>query len=162
MDGLFVDSPFGPAREVFGFCIHHQYPLCVKHTSQAYLFFPVLFQRSLEHSRLGVLIRNEKAAQRVSLGDGYPAAVHADIPADVRGQKLRQAHDPKARTSMTPGVFQKLRSEKLRAEFSFPILLHNELVLFKAQLGEPFLGILIISFHFSVFVHFSFWGKAGT
>ena len=29
-------------------------------------------------------------------------------------------HDPKAQTSMTPGVFKKLRSEKLRAEFSFP------------------------------------------
>ena len=29
-------------------------------------------------------------------------------------------HDPKARTSMTPGGFKKLRSEKLRAEFSFP------------------------------------------
>ena len=29
-------------------------------------------------------------------------------------------HEPKARTSMTRGVFKKLRSEKLRAEFSFP------------------------------------------
>ena len=27
--------------------------------------------------------------QRVSFGAGYPADVHADIPADVRGQKLR-------------------------------------------------------------------------
>ena len=34
-------------------------------------------------------IRNEKEAQRVSFGAGYPADVHADIPADVRGQKLR-------------------------------------------------------------------------
>ena len=33
--------------------------------------------------------RNEKAAQRVSFGAGYPADVHANIPADVRGQKLR-------------------------------------------------------------------------
>ena len=30
-------------------------------------------------------------------------------------------HDPKARTSTTPRGFQKLRSEKLWAEFSFPI-----------------------------------------
>ena len=30
-------------------------------------------------------------------------------------------HDPKARTSMTRGGSKKLRSEKLRAEFSFPI-----------------------------------------
>ena len=31
-------------------------------------------------------------------------------------------HDPKPRTSMTPRGFQKLRSEKLWAEFSFPIV----------------------------------------
>ena len=30
-------------------------------------------------------------------------------------------HEPKARTSMTPGGLKELRSEKLRAEFSFPI-----------------------------------------
>ena len=80
------------------------------------------------------MFRNEKAAPRVSVGAGYPADVHADIPADVREQKLRAGprnpgrnkdfgadiHDPKARTSMTPGGFEKLRSEKLRAEFSFP------------------------------------------
>ena len=32
---------------------------------------------------------NEKAAQRVRFWAGCPADVHADIPADVRGQKLR-------------------------------------------------------------------------
>ena len=35
------------------------------------------------------IFRNEKAAQRVSFGAGYPSNVHADIPADVRAQKLR-------------------------------------------------------------------------
>ena len=35
-----------------------------------------------------VLVRNEKAAQKLSFGAGYPADVHADIPADVRGQKF--------------------------------------------------------------------------
>ena len=34
-------------------------------------------------------IKSEKAAQRVSFGAGYPADIHADIPVDVRGQKLR-------------------------------------------------------------------------
>ena len=62
-------------------------------------------------------IRNENAAQRASFGAGYPVDVHADIPADVRGQKLRSGpvnpgknehfgadiHDPKARTSTTRG-----------------------------------------------------------
>ena len=80
------------------------------------------------------MFRNEKAAQRVSFGAGYPADVHADIPADVWGQKTSvkpskfwknkhfgaDVHDPKARTSMTPGGAKKLRSEKLPAEFSFP------------------------------------------
>ena len=66
------------------------------------------------------LIRTEKAAQRVSFGARYPADVHADIPADVRGQKLRSGrteilekrafrgadiHDPDAGTSMTPRGF---------------------------------------------------------
>ena len=35
--------------------------------------------------------RNEKAAQKVSFGAGNPVDVHADIPADVRGQKLRSS-----------------------------------------------------------------------
>ena len=65
-------------------------------------------------------LMNEKAAQRVSSWAGYPADVHADILADVRGQKLRSGprkslenkhfsadiHDSKARTSMTPGAFE--------------------------------------------------------
>ena len=33
-------------------------------------------------------IRNKKAAQRGSFGAGHPVEVHADIPADVRRQKL--------------------------------------------------------------------------
>ena len=52
--------------------------------------------------------RNEKAAQRVSFRAGYPADVHADIPADVRGQKLRSGPQEilektsiSVRTSMT-------------------------------------------------------------
>ena len=51
--------------------------------------------------------RNEKSAQRVSFGAGYPADVHADIPADVRGPKLRSGpRNPgktciSVRTSMT-------------------------------------------------------------
>ena len=34
--------------------------------------------------------KNEKAAQRVSFGAGYPVDIHADILADVWGQKLLQ------------------------------------------------------------------------
>ena len=48
-----------------------------------------------------VMNQERKVSPRISFGAGYPADVHADIPADVRGSK-------------------KLRSEKLRAEFSFP------------------------------------------
>ena len=79
--------------------------------------------------------KNEKAAQRVSFGAGYPADVHADIPADVWGQKLRSSPRNPGKTSILvrtstsrrhrrpwpEGVSKKLRSEKLRAEFSFPI-----------------------------------------
>ena len=36
-------------------------------------------------------LRNGKAAQRVSFGAGYPADVHADVPADVRGKNFGQA-----------------------------------------------------------------------
>ena len=81
----------------------------------------------------------EKAAQRVSFGAGYPADVHADVTVDLRDKHFGQAleileknkhfgvdvYDPKARTSMTQGVSKKLRSEKLRAEFSFPRHLTN-------------------------------------
>ena len=88
-------------------------------------------------------IRNEKAAQRVSFGARYPTDVHVDIPADVQGQKLRSGpRNPGktsilVRTSMTRrrgrprpegGEKKKLRSEKLRAEFSFPnqnLVLHR-------------------------------------
>ena len=47
------------------------------------------------------LFRNEKAAQRVSFGAGYPADVHADIPADVRGQKLRSGPRNAGKTSIS-------------------------------------------------------------
>ena len=45
------------------------------------------------------VVRNEKAAQRVSFGAGYPADVHADIPADVQGQKLRSGPRNRGKTS---------------------------------------------------------------
>ena len=46
--------------------------------------------------------RNEKAAQRVSFGAGYPADVHADIvAADVRGQKLLSGPQIPGKTSMS-------------------------------------------------------------
>ena len=45
------------------------------------------------------LFRNEKAAQRVSFGAGYPADIHADIPADVRGQNLRSGPRNPGKTS---------------------------------------------------------------
>ena len=81
-------------------------------------------------------LKNEKAAQRVSFGVGYPAD-HAGIPADVQGRKLRSSpRNPGTkktsilvRTSMARrrgrqwphGGSKKYRSGKLRAEFSFPI-----------------------------------------
>ena len=46
-------------------------------------------------------IRNEEAAQRVSVGVGYPTDVHADIPVDVRGQKLRSGPLNPGKTSMS-------------------------------------------------------------
>ena len=42
-----------------------------------------------KHEERPPFFRHEKAAQRVSFGAGYPADVHADIPADVRWQNLR-------------------------------------------------------------------------
>ena len=71
-------------------------------------------------------IKNEKAAQRVSFGAGYPADVHADIPADFRGQKLRSnPRNPgktsilvrtsmtrRRGTSMNPGGFKKTSVRK--------------------------------------------------
>ena len=47
------------------------------------------------------IIRNEKAAQRVSFGAGYPADVRTDIPADVRGQKLRSGPRNPGKTSIS-------------------------------------------------------------
>ena len=44
-------------------------------------------------------------------------------------------HDPKARTSTTLRDFQKLRSEKLRAEFSFPKLVRS--VFFEGFIVRP-------------------------
>ena len=80
-------------------------------------------------------LRNETAAQRVSSGAGYPADVHADIPADVWWQKLRSGprnpgknkpsgadiHDPKAQTSTSPGGFQKNFGQKTFAPYKRPL-----------------------------------------
>ena len=76
---------------------------------------------------------NEKAAQGVSFGwisgrrpRGYPGG-RPGAKTSVKPLKSWKnkhfsvdVHDPKARTSMPSGGFKKLRSEKLRAEFSFP------------------------------------------
>ena len=79
------------------------------------------------------VLKKEKSAQRGSFWDGHPA----DIRGHSRGYpgpKVRSGrskswknkhlgadiHDPKARTSTTLRDFQKLRSEKLWAEFPFP------------------------------------------
>ena len=61
---------------------------------------------------------------------GHPGVIRADIPARNFGQGTQNTgknkhlgadiHDPKVRTSTTPRDFQKLRSEKLWVEFSFP------------------------------------------
>ena len=61
---------------------------------------------------------------------GHTGVIRADIPAQNFGQGVQNPgknkhlgadiHDPKARTSTTLREFQKLRSEKLWAEFSFP------------------------------------------
>ena len=65
---------------------------------------------------------------RISCGRprGYPGG-RTGAKASIKPSKSwknrhfgADVHDPKARTSMTPGGFKKLRSEKLRAEFSFP------------------------------------------
>ena len=77
--------------------------------------------------------KNEKSAQRGSLGDGHPADVRGSFTrisrpkTSVRAVKILEnkhfgtdIHDPKARTSTTLGDFQKLWSEKLWAEFSSP------------------------------------------
>ena len=62
---------------------------------------------------------------------GHPGVIRADIPTQNFGQGSQNPeenkhfsadiHDPKVRTSTTLRDFQKLRSEKLWAEFSFPI-----------------------------------------
>ena len=61
---------------------------------------------------------------------GHPGVIRADIPAQNFGQGGQNPgknkhfgadiHDPKGRTSTTLRDFQKLRSEKLWAGFSFP------------------------------------------
>ena len=90
------------------------------------------------------IIKNEKSAQRGSFWDGHPlgrtsrghpGVIRADIPAQNFGQGGQNPgknkhfgtdiHDPKARTSTTLREFQKLRSEKLWAEFLFPKLRSN-------------------------------------
>ena len=73
---------------------------------------------------------------------GHPGVVRADIPAQNFGQGPKSwknkhvgadIHAPKARTSTTLRDFQKLRSEKLWAEFPFPI---NVRYRSKGVLGE--------------------------
>ena len=71
---------------------------------------------------------------------GHPGVIRADIPAQNFGQGTQNhgktnkhlgadIHDPKARTStILIRDFQKLRSEKLWAEFSFPIVLVSGVV----------------------------------
>ena len=77
--------------------------------------------------------RDEKSAQRGSFGTDIPRT-SGGHSRGYPGQKLRSGrskawknkhfgadiHDPKARTSTTLRDFQKLRSEKLWAEISFP------------------------------------------
>ena len=78
------------------------------------------------------LFKNEKSAQRGSFWAGYPADIRGSFArisrpkTSVRVLELlgKQAlgadiHDPKARTSTAPTDLQKLRSQKLWAEFSF-------------------------------------------
>ena len=79
-----------------------------------------------------LLNQERKSAQRGSFWDGHPV----DILCHSRGYHFGQGgqdpgkkkqhfgadiHDPKARMSRTLRGFQKLRSEKLWAEFLFPI-----------------------------------------
>ena len=80
------------------------------------------------------LIKNKKSAQRGSFWDAYPADIRGSFArisrpnTSVRALEMLEKnkhlgadiHDPKARTSMTPRDFQKLRSEKLWAEIPFP------------------------------------------
>ena len=83
------------------------------------------------------LVKNKKSAQRGSFWDGRPADIRGSFApisrpkTSVRAVKILEKknkhfgadiHDPKARTSTTLRDFQKLRSEKLWAEFSFPDL----------------------------------------
>ena len=83
-----------------------------------------------------ILFKNEKSAQRGSFWRRHPADIRGLMIArisrpktSVRAVELLEKnkhfgadiHDPKARTSTTLRGFQKLRSEKLWAEFSFPI-----------------------------------------
>ena len=68
--------------------------------------------------------------EEVFVSRGHLGVIRADIPAQNFGQGAQNPgktsmwgadiHDAKARTSTTLRDFQKLRSEKLRAEFSFP------------------------------------------
>ena len=79
-------------------------------------------------------VKNGQSAQRGSFWDGYPADIRGSFArisrpkTSVRALKILEnkhlgadIHDPKARTSTTLRDFQKLRSEKLWAGFSFPM-----------------------------------------
>ena len=90
---------------------------------------------SVRMDKTSLLFKNKISAQRVSFWDGYPADIRGSFArisrpkTSVRALKILEnkhlgadIHDPKARTSTTLRDFQKLRSEKLWAEFLFPIL----------------------------------------
>ena len=82
---------------------------------------------------IATLFKNEKSAQEEVFGTDIPRT-SGGHSRGYPGPKLRSGrskswknkqfgadiHDPKARTSTTLRGFQKLRSEKLWAEFSFP------------------------------------------
>ena len=81
-----------------------------------------------------ILFKNEKLAQRGSFRDGYPVDIRKSFARISRAKTSARAletlenkhfgadiHDPKARTSTTLRGCQELRSEKLWAEFLFPI-----------------------------------------
>ena len=104
--------------------------------------------------RVGVIFWNLIQERKISpkrkfLGRtscGHPGVIRADIPGKNFGQGGQNPgknkhfgadiHDPKARTSTTLRDFQKLRSEKLWAEFSFPTNARQKEAEFRRLRGE--------------------------
>ena len=59
-----------------------------------------------------------KQPKRVSFGAGYPADVHAHIPADVRGQKLRSGlRNPRKTSKKKTKKMKKKTSTRIRESF---------------------------------------------